>query len=117
LAIGVVAVTSNKMSLEFAFGRAWRDWPGSHNFSKVRAGLERNDILYMLRRSERRRGPVLAAWANAGASWEPYLVGQWELEEAADLLARFEPSTPWSDWINLAEAFLAGLKPDEVRRR
>lgn len=32
LSLGIIAVTSNKMDVEFAFGRAWRNWPQADRF-------------------------------------------------------------------------------------
>lgn len=113
LALGVTAVTSNKLSLEFAFQRAWREWSGSHGFRFIHTGLERNDITGLLHRSERRRGPILAAWATVGPTWEPYLRGTYDLDDAADLLPKFESSISWEQWLELAGLFVAALQPDE----
>lgn len=114
LAYGVTAITANKLSLEFAFGRAWRAWPTARQFPEVHGGLDRNDILHMLRKSEGRRSPLVAAWSDEQGWCAPYALQ--ELEDAAYLLPRFEPNVTWSDWLSLATDFLSNLKPEEIER-
>jgi hypothetical protein len=62
LAEGATAVTANKMSVDFAFSHAWRDWQHARRFPVVRASPVRNDILRIMRSSPRRQGPIVAAW-------------------------------------------------------
>jgi len=114
LAHGVTAITANKLSLEFAFGSAWRAWPAARQFPDVHGSFDRNDILHMLRKSEGRRSPLVAAWSDEQGWWAPYVLQ--ELDDAAYLLPRFEPNVTWSDWLSLATGFLSNLKPEEIER-
>jgi hypothetical protein len=115
LAIGVRAVTSTKMTVEFAFIHAWRDWAYSSRFPKVRADQTRNDIYYqIIGRSERRNGGHLAAW-DVGRWLEPYFHGQWTVDDAADLMPTYT-GVPWDGWLELAKLFVAGFSDDELIR-
>jgi hypothetical protein len=114
LALGVTAVTSGSQALEFAFGRAWRGWPRARDFRFVHADIARNDIVLILRRSARRRPPLLAAWELK--RWAtPYLFEGTTLADAEELLPEWT-GVPWSSWLELAEAFTAEFKDDEMRR-
>ncbi|WP_219419991.1 hypothetical protein [Pseudonocardia nigra] len=115
LALGVEALTSNKASVEFAFRRAWRDWSGRAQFPQVRAEASRCDIVGILHRSANRRGPVIAHWTSDGPEYVPALCFDWPVEEAGDAVTE-ELGVSYAQWVHLAEAFVAGLGDDEVRR-
>ena len=112
---GVVSVTSTKMTLEFAFMRAWRDWRWASTFPVVRASLERNDLLRILHDSERRRGSIVAAW-SCGRRMEPHLrMDGWDINDGAEVL-QAECGVPLSGWSDLASVFVADLGEDNVTR-
>ncbi|MBN9799255.1 hypothetical protein DMP15_18595 [Pseudonocardia sp. UM4_GMWB1] len=116
LAVGVVAVTSGKQAVEFAFGRAWRSWTHRSKFPQVRMEIARNDVLRIMRDSERRRGSALAYWATGGAWYEPVQRADWSVEEDGEVLGE-NSGIPFAQWVALAEAIVAELKDDQVRRR
>ncbi|MBF0686965.1 MAG: hypothetical protein IR158_04255 [Cellulomonas sp.] len=116
LALGVTAITRTKMTIEFAFGHAWRPWLYSRRFPQVRAD-RRNDIYFeIIGRSERRQGATIAAWDLHGeVGVEPYLKGAWTLDDAQDLMPTYT-GVPWSGWLDLAERFVGDLGDDQVVR-
>lgn len=116
LAVGVDALTSRKQAVEFASGRAWRSWPHRSKFPQVRMDIARNDVLRIMRNSERRRGSVLAYWATGGAWYEPVQRADWSVEEDGAVLGE-NSGIPFAEWVSLAEVIVAELKDDEVRRR
>lgn len=113
-ALGFTAVTSNKMAVEFAFVRAWRDWRYASTFRVVHATHARNDLLRILHASSNRRGVIVADW-SCGRYYEPRLRGDWDVEECASLVER-GTDVPLDGWIDLARAFTGYFKPEEVRR-
>lgn len=114
LALGVVAVTANKLTLELAFERAWRDWPSAGLFPVVRASLERNDLPGILRDSAGRRGGGIAWWA-CGREWVPVLgAGFDDAREAGDALET-GTDVPVGDWRMLARDLVAALGQEHVR--
>lgn len=114
LAIGVVGVTSGKQAVEFAFGRAWRRWEYAPRFRFIRADIQRNDILHIIHKSERRRGGHIAAWSR-GRWFEPYFREGQDVAAAAEVLPEWT-DVPWPAWVQLAEAFVSELKDDEIVR-
>jgi hypothetical protein len=114
LSLGISAVTANKMSVESAFGRAWRSWPQAYLFRAVHASIARNDLLRIVARSTRRRGVVIASW-DVGRVLEPILEWGDTVEEAGELLAE-NSGLPFSEWIALAKAFTDHLGADNVHR-
>lgn len=114
LTIGVVAVTSKKMEVEFAFIRAWRGWAWSSHFPAVHATHARNDLLRILHASPRRRGPVLAEWSS-DREYQPYLREGWEVAEAGKSLESWT-GVPLQDWAELARTFAEDLGKANVRR-
>jgi hypothetical protein len=115
LAVGVEAVTSSKVSVEFAFRRVWRDWPPRSLFGQVRADVERDSIIRILRDSEDRRGSYVAYWTFDGPEYVPVLRQDWRVEECGDAIAEGS-GVPFAQWVELAEAFVTALGEDEVRR-
>ncbi|GCE44196.1 hypothetical protein Rhow_008494 [Rhodococcus wratislaviensis] len=116
LATGVSAMTANKMTVETAFRRAWRDWPGASLFKSIRADLARNDITTILYDSERRRTPHIAAWSTEDRGWwTPYLTVEWDMQEAVESIEETSEMS-WHSWESLTKAFLDYFKDDELRR-
>jgi hypothetical protein len=115
LALGVEAVTSNKMAVELAFRRAWRDWSCRARFPQVRAEIRRDDIVGILHDSANRRGVIVADWTSDGPEYVPTLRVDWSVEEAGDFVGE-EAGVAHAQWVELAQAFLAELKDCEVRR-
>ena len=96
------------MTVEFAFQRAWRDWRLASKFKNVHFSVQRNDLLRILDRSERRRGPIVAAWSN-GEMLVPYLtMDGWTIEDAADIVLG-TCGVSLAGWTELSRGFVAGL--------
>lgn len=114
LALGVEAVTSNKQAVESAFIRAWRDWSCNSRFPQVQASVPRNDILGIMHRSSNRSGMITADWSS-DREHVPSLRVDWPLEEAGEAVGE-EARVTHAQWVDLARAFIAELKADEVRR-
>ena len=113
LAQDVDAVTSNKMSLEFAFNHAWRRWPRARNFPSFKGHDPGNLFWIGLAKSERRVG-ACAAW-ESGRWCEPYVTyNDWTVEEALELHADADVSA--GDWIELGRLFVEYSKPEEIQR-
>lgn len=112
LALGITAVTSNKMAVEFAFIRAWREWAWALLFPVVHASHGRNDLLRILCASPRRRGAFVAEWSSEG-TWVPLLRGGLNVDEAGDLL-QGSTGVPPIGWTDLAQAFVDDLGTNEV---
>lgn len=110
---GVAAITSGKMSVEFAFRPAWRRWQDTRSYPQVRADVMRDDIYYqVIGRSERRRFSY-AAWRTDGPHLVPYVsMDAWTVGESLDALAE-SSGVARTSWQQLARLFLAGLKPAE----
>lgn len=106
--MGVSAVTSDKMTVELAFQRAWRRWAPSSMFPSVHASLSRNDILSIVRRSENRRGAIVAAW-SCDQTLRPYLtMDGLTIDDAAGILHE-SCGVPPQSWIDLARVFVEDL--------
>ena len=113
LAQGVDAVTSAKMSLEFAFDHAWQRWPQASQFPSIKGHDPGNLFWIGLGKSERRSG-VCAAWER-GKWCAPYIAYDgWTVEEALDLHADADVTA--RDWIELGRLFVVYFKPEEVQR-
>jgi hypothetical protein len=105
--VGRESFNGQKMSIEFAFGRAWRQSSYSSRFPAVRADIERNSLLGIIDRSPGRRTSHLAGWAGQWA-FLPYVAEGWEPEEVADVLAH-DGGVSLEGWRQLAQAFLNHL--------
>ncbi len=105
VALGVDLVPGSKVDLEFAFRRAWRAWPYRSAFPAVRADVERDDLLSLLRKSEGRRSAHLTGWSSEWP-FRPYKLDNWTAEDVADLLLG---DVPLAGWKHLASTFLADL--------
>ncbi len=105
VALGVDLVEGSKVDLEFAFRRAWRGWPYRFNFPAVRADVGRDDLLSLLDKSEGRRSAHLTGWSSQWP-FQPYKLGNWTVEDVADLLPG---GVPLAGWKHLASTFLAEL--------
>lgn len=120
LALGLVALhvgrfAGSKMSVEFAFQRAWRVWSYRSRFPAVHADVARNDLLRIIGKSKERRSAHLSGWAS---QWPfvPYLREDWELEEVGELLES-SSSVPLGAWVELTRAFLDNLQGTQGRHR
>ncbi len=110
LLAGVEAITSTKMSVEFAFSAVWRSWGHSNKYLQVHTTHPRDDIYHqIIGRSERRRGAI-AAWRDDGKWLVPYLVmHNWTAEETLDLIAT-NSGVPAQAWKDLTSEFLVELR-------
>jgi hypothetical protein len=115
LLIGVTRLTDSKLPLESAFRRAWPRWTPAGNFPVVHATLERTDIWRLLLRHDQRTSAYLATWVPEQNSLYPEVRGSWEVAEAADVIAE-QSGVRVAGWVDLAEAFVSYLKPDEFSR-
>jgi hypothetical protein len=113
LALGLVALdvdnfNGSKMSVEFAFQRAWQDWTHRGTFPAVHADVARNDLLRIIGKSEGRRSAHLSGWAS---QWPfvAYVHEDWEVEEIGELLES-SFGVPLNAWIELARAFIDDLQ-------
>jgi hypothetical protein len=111
---GVAGVTKSTSDLEWAFRRAWRDWPWAEGFPAVLATFPRNDVLRIIVQSPRRRGAIVAQWDDEGAVYSPVFFGD-TLDGAGDVLAT-RCGVPLRAWGGFAEVFLARLGANGVRR-
>lgn len=112
LALGCVAAglsefNEQKLSIQLSLEQAWRDWPYRDHFPAVHEGIDRNDLLGIIRRSPRRLGPHVAGWAG---EWPflPYVEEGLELSEAGDILQE-QCGVPLAGWRALAEHFRTRL--------
>lgn len=113
LAQGVVAVTSNKMKLEFGFNHAWRRWASARVFPSIK-GHDPGSLFWLgMIKSERRQG-VRAAWESDRWTMPYVTLEDWTVEETLDLHADEEVRV--ADWIELGRLFVEYFKPDEVQR-
>lgn len=111
LALGVLShavafIPADKLAFEFALSHAWRSFSASGRFSRAMSD-RRGDPYYLLGRSERRRGPILAAWEEVEHGWAPYVWNDgWTVDESGLMLSRWT-ETPWDQWRELAGSFVA----------
>ena len=114
MAEGVYGVTATKMSVEFAFRKAWRAWPHTRLYPQIEAGPHHDAIYHgIIGRSDRRRMVHFAVWDQEGAFLVPRLVMDgWDLEESLDQHAQ-NSGIPMDGWLQLARVFLADLKTEE----
>lgn len=98
----IAAIEGSKMDLEFAFRRAWREWPNRSTFPAVRADVTRDDLLRILGRSEGRRSAHLSGWTS---QWPfvPYVAETWTVEDVAEIL-QSSTGVPLAGWVKLAQA-------------
>jgi hypothetical protein len=113
LALGVEGVTSSKIDVEFAFRHAWNGWSSKNRFPQVHASLERDDITHILSRSSGRRFAFIAEWED-GREYVPQLRQDWTVQEAGEAVEKAS-GLLWSEWLELARAFVDELGPDNVR--
>lgn len=111
LACGVASVTSNKMTLEFAFNGAWSSWPGAHGYPSIRGHDPGNLFWLGVQRSAGRKS-VYAYWANERMIYPMLVQEHWTVEESLGLHAN--ELTSAEEWVDLARLFLEGFKPNEM---
>lgn len=114
VALGVTSFTDSKMSVEFAFQRAWRDWAYRSRFPAVHADVVRNDLLRIIGKSEGRRSAHLSGWAS---EWPfvPYVREDWNLEDVGELLES-SSGVPLGAWVELARVFIDDLRGKQGHR-
>jgi hypothetical protein len=106
LALGVLAadvewLPSAKLDFEFALNHAWRAFPGARRFPRVGHPHAADPYYAVLRKSERRKGPLLAAWDIAGPGLVPYVWHDgWSVQESGEMLAGWS-DVPWPAWLQL----------------
>jgi hypothetical protein len=110
LANGVEAVTSGKMTQEFAFNYAWRRWSKVSNFSSIGGHDPGNLIWIGIGKSKRRRG-ARAAWARDRWSWPYITMDNWTVQDCLELHADERASI--ADWIELGGLYVERFKDDE----
>ena len=114
LALGVTAVSSAKLTLEFAISHALRHWSVASAFPSLAGVQAANYVWIGIRKSERRR-TARAAWRD-GRWLEPYvLMDGWSVADCLDLLADLE-SVSVEAWLELARLFVDHLGKENVQR-
>jgi len=116
LALGVLSydfdeLPSDKCTFEFAFQHAWRRFPQRKRFPTVLGHRSADPIHALVGRSERRRGPIVAAWDTEGRWIVPYVaIEGWDVDESGETLANWSDG-PWHVWRSLARDFLKWIEP------
>ncbi|MDR7252776.1 hypothetical protein J2X46_001761 [Nocardioides sp. BE266] len=106
LALGVLAaevdwLPAGKLDFEFALSRAWSDFTGASHFPRVGSKVAADPYYAILYRSNRRRGPLLAAWEVDGAGLLPYVCNDgWDVAESGEMLGRWT-DVSWGLWSRL----------------
>ncbi len=110
LANGVEAVTSAKMTQEFAFNHAWRRWGPASKFPSIKGHDPGNLIWIGIGKSERRQG-ARAAWERDRWCYPYVRLQGWTamacLEHHADERASI------SDWLELGRIFADRFADEE----
>lgn len=104
---GVAGVNGSKLTLELDFRRAWRGWPYARRFPTIKAGPAYDDVLHVLGKSGRRRGPIVAEW-DGQWPFVPVLLQDWTHDEIAELIDEEIPADAWRDLVT------AWLGPDRT---
>src|SRR4051812_33416768 len=114
LALGVTAVSSAKIELEFAINHALRLWSCASQFPSL-SGIQAGNYVWIgIRKSERRRG-ARACWRD-GKWLTPYIVMDgWSADDCLQLLAELEP-VPVEGWLELGRLFIDHLGDARVQR-
>ena len=102
LADGVDALPSGKLDFEFALSHAWGRFPHAPTFPRILSRFAADAYYSIPLRSERRRGPLLAAWSKSQSGWlVPYVWNEgWDVEESGHMLGDWS-GVPWSAWQDL----------------
>lgn len=105
--LGIEGVNSNKANLELDCRRAWRSWDHAYLFPAIRTGPAFDDVLHLLYRSARRRGPRVVRWEGAWPFRPVLLVDDWSADEIAELIDDDVPAKSWASlargWLNAGE--------------
>lgn len=115
---GTSEVTSSKLDLEFAIGRALRSWSGAGRYPGLADFIQGPNYVYLgFGKSARRGGVVHAAWERAGKVWVPYLtMPHFAVEESLEMFAQFAAVDSISGWRDLGVKFVEHLDTIEKRR-
>lgn len=111
LAAGIGEVPADKIRVEFAFNHGWRRQPDSvrRNYPRILGRSAADPYYAVFGRSERRRGPVLAAW-DTSENLRPYVCNEgWTVEESGQMLAGWS-EVPWESWQSFGADFVAHLE-------
>lgn len=101
LAAGIEALPADKLSFEFALSRAWRNFAGASLFPRVGHPHAADPYYALLSKSERRKGPLMAAWAMSNGVLAPYVwMDQWDVDESGEMLANWT-GVSWDAWKQL----------------
>ncbi|WP_427130253.1 hypothetical protein [Pseudarthrobacter sp. S9] len=111
LALGAESVTSAKVEIEFAFRKAWRNWPHAGKFPAVHADVYRDDITRILHDSKGRTDASAAAWEFGGSEYVPFIRQDWPFEELADSAGE-DFGVNLDGWKELAKAFMDDLNSE-----
>lgn len=112
LAHGVAALTSEKMALEFASNRAWREWPEAANFPSIRGHDPGNLFWIGIGRSLRRVGAI-AAWDQQQRTIPYLVIDTWSVEDC--LAHHADERGSVTAWRELGRLFVADFKPDQIQ--
>jgi len=113
LAAGIDAITANKLSIDFAFGYAWRRWTYSARYPQVKGDVARNDFYYQIAHPSERRLRKRAVWIVERGYLYPEVWSESDTAlEALESLAEAS-AIPVQGWQQLADLFLGHLKDDE----
>jgi hypothetical protein len=112
--LGVVAVATEARPLHFAFEFAWRFWPHSNSFLRIRSDPGRSSIDRILAGGHR-GGAAIAGWEPQGSWTVPYLQPDGAIDELAAMLER-GCRRPWNDWLGLTALFIEALPEGNVAR-
>ncbi|MFJ2543034.1 hypothetical protein [Microbacterium sp. NPDC087589] len=113
LAQGVTAVTSSKLTLEFAFNHAWRSWPQAYRFPSI-GGHDPGNMFWIGMGKSEGRQVACAAWSEE--RWAvPYIrYDGWSVEDALEHHA--SPEVSAEDWEELGRLFVSQLSEHEMIR-
>lgn len=116
LSRGVDRIPADKLAFEFALSSALRRCPSLGAAFPVILSERRADPYYLLTKSERRQGPLMAAWSHEHDGWEPYVWNHgWDVSEAGEMLSSW-CDTEWSDWVSLGRELVAYYENAAQRR-
>ena len=103
----VARIPGDKLAFESALSSALRRCPPLRSTFPAVLNERRADAYYLLTKSERRRGPLMAAWSREADGWAPYVWNDgWDVTEAGEMLASW-CDTEWSDWVSLGRELIA----------
>lgn len=116
LACGYGSIEFNKVNVDLAFTRAFRDWPHQHHFPQVYTDLSRSfDGARVLSRAGERQQASVLYWKSEGGSLDVHArQSSFDPEDSSDL--EFAASVICDEvslegWVELARGFIERLNP------